>query len=478
MIKYNDVIKNNFVLSPHQLQLIEYSNKNTFKLENLLLRKLNKKDNGIDIGSNNYMRNSSYKFLKTRVANRDNFIVDLSSKESFEFMNYNAFVQQSLKCGDILISKDSNIGECCILDDDYPDCMIASAFYKLPLKENKYYIFSFMKTDHFKNQLDLMVPRGATIRHAGTKFLDCFIPFPNGKNASKIISIIENITKDIINKEKQIKFNENKIFEIIENELMNNSYISNYTLPKYNELFAKNRTDAGYYCEEFKNINSLIKNYKNGFSNLNDFGYEISRGQNLQVSCIGKSIVSNEYINGFYKIAKPTNLSDYGTVTSYNYLGNKNDLLLLKNGDIVFSAEGTIGKCAMFCNVDNEKVITNIHGIILNKLDHNIIESGFVCSFLRYLRKISYFDYLSVGGQGGSLAMKYWDDVIIPKFSKDQMKKISDLYCNTNSTNQNNIISLSNKIKSLKDTLNDIFDLIVSKENITYEEINTIINKK
>ena len=81
MIKYNDVIKNNFVLSPHQLQLIEYSNKNTFKLENLLLRKLNKNDNGIDIGSNNYMRNSSYKFLKTRVANRDNFIVDLSSKE-------------------------------------------------------------------------------------------------------------------------------------------------------------------------------------------------------------------------------------------------------------------------------------------------------------------------------------------------------------------------------------------------------------
>lgn len=478
MIKYNDVIKNNFVLSPHQLQLIEYSNKNAFKLENLLLRKLNKKDNGIDIGSNNYMRNSSYKFLKTRVANRDNFIVDLSSKESFEFMNYNAFVQQSLKCGDILISKDSNIGECCILDDDYPDCMIASAFYKLPLKENKYYIFSFMKTDHFKNQLDLMVPRGATIRHAGTKFLDCFIPFPNGKDASKIISIIENITKDIINKEKQIKFNENKIFEIIDNELMNNSYISNYTLPKYNELFAKNRTDAGYYCEEFKNINSLIKNYKNGFSNLNDFGYEISRGQNLQVSCIGKSIESNEYINGFYKIAKPTNLSDYGTVTSYNYLGNKNDLLLLKNGDIVFSAEGTIGKCAMFCNVDNEKVITNIHGIILNKLDHNIIESGFVCCFLRYLRKIGYFDYLSVGGQGGSLAMKYWDDVIIPKFSKGQMKNISDLYCNTNSTNQNNIISLSNKIKSLKDTLNDIFDLIVSKENVTYEEINTIINKK
>lgn len=477
MIKYNDVIKNNFVLSPHQLQLLEYPNKNTFQLKKLLSRKLNKQDNGIDIGSNNYMRNSDYKFLKTRVANKDNYTVDLSSKESFEFMNYNAFVQQNLKSGDILISKDSNIGECCILDDDYQNCMIASAFYKLPLKENKYYIFSFMKTDHFKSQLDLMVPRGATIRHAGTRFLDCSIPFPSGKDSLKIISTIENITKEIIREEKQIKMNENKIFELIENELKNNSYTSRYTLPKYKELFTKNRTDAGYYCEEFKNMNSLITNYKSGYLNLNDFGYEISRGQNLQVSCIGKSIESNEYINGFYKIAKPTNLSDYGTVTSYNYLGNKNDLLLLKNGDIVFSAEGTIGKCAMFCDIDNKKVITNIHGIILNKLDHNIIESGFVCCFLRYLRKIGYFDYLSVGGQGGSLAMKYWDDVIIPKFSKGLMKKISELYCNVNSNNPDSIISLSDNIKLLKKSLNDIFDLIISKEDIMYEEIDTIINK-
>ena len=120
---------------------------------------------------------------------------------------------------------------------------------------------------------------------------------------------------------------------------------------------------------------------------------------------------------------------------------------------------------------------SDLHGIILNKLDHNIIESGFVCCFLRYLRKIGYFDYLSVGGQGGSLAMKYWDDVIIPKFSKELMKKISELYCNVNSNKPNNIISLSDNIKLLKKSLNDIFDLIISKEDIMYEEIDTIINK-
>lgn len=478
MIKYNDVIKNKFVLSPHQLQLMEYSNKNSFKLEDLLFRKLNKQDNGIDIGSANYIRNSDYKFLKTRIANENNYIVDLSSNDSFEFMNYHAFVNQNLKSQDILISKDSNIGECCILDVDYPNCMIASAFYKLPLEKNKYYIFSFMKTKHFKNQLDLMIPRGATIRHAGTRFLDCHIPFPNGKDSIKIISKIESIVKDIISKERQIKINENKIYELIEKELNDHSYVSEYSLPKYDEIFANNRTDAGYYCEEFKRINSLIKNYEDGYSNLNDFGYTISRGQNLQVSCIGKSIESNEYQEGFYKIAKPTNLSDYGTVTSYNYLGNKNDLSLLKNGDIVFSAEGTIGKCAMFSDIDNnEKIITNIHGIILNKLNHDIIESGFICCFLRYLRKTGYFEYLSVGGQGGSLAMKYWDDVIIPNFSRELMKKISKLYCNVDSQKTLNIINLSEKIKLLKKSLNDIFDLIISKEYINYNEIINIINK-
>ena len=477
MIKYNDIIKNNFILSPHQLQLIEYSNKNYFKLSDLLSRKLIKRDNGIDIGSSNYMRNSDFKFLKTKIANGNSYISDLSSDDSFEFMNYHVFINQNLKSGDILISKDSNIGESCILDEDYSNCMIASAFYKLPLEKNKYYIFSFMKTNHFKNQLDLMVPRGATIRHAGTKFLDCYIPFPNGEDTEKIISKIENITKEIINKEKEIKSNENKIYELIENELNCNSYESEYDLPKYDEIFANNRIDAGYYCKKFKRIKSLIKNYKYGYSNLHDFGYRISRGQNLQVSCIGKSIESNKYQEGFYKIVKPTNLSDYGTVVSYNYLGNKNDLSLIKNGDIVFSGEGTIGKCAMFSNIDKEKIITNIHGIILNKLNHDTIESGFVCCFLRYLRKVGYFEYLSVGGQGGSLAMKYWDDVIIPNFSRDTMEKISELYCKSNSKKTSNIIDLSNEIKALKESLIEIYDLIVSKEYVSYNEICSIINK-
>ena len=45
----------------------------------------------------------------------------------------------NLKEGDLLISKDSNIGEIVILDKDYPNHMLSSALYRLPvIEKNKY----------------------------------------------------------------------------------------------------------------------------------------------------------------------------------------------------------------------------------------------------------------------------------------------------------------------------------------------------
>lgn len=469
----------------HQLRVIEISNKNVFNLGDLFYKSLQKKDNSQDIGSNNYIKNSQYKFLKTKIANPQKYIIDISNNGSYENMNYNAFVFQNLNKNDILISKDSNIGECCILNKDYPNCMMASAFYKLPIHNNKLYIFGYMKTMHFKNQLDLLVPRGSTIRHAGTRFLECTIPFPTGQDANSIIKHIEFLIALVIKKE-------NEIFDIIDKELKINIIKNDtYVLPTINNFIIGNRIDAGYYCKELFKINSLIKNYKNGYKTIFDWGYKISRGQNLQVSCIGKSKNSKEYITGYYKVAKPTNLSDYGTVNEYEYLGNKNESSLLKDGDIVFSAEETIGKCAMFNNINEQKIITNIHGIILNKKNHDVVESGFVCSFLRYLRNQKVFDYLSVGGQGGSLAMKYWDDIIIPKFPKAQIKMIANLYCIISPHKENfiafenytyqiikeqSIQELNESIKNLKNIINSIYDYITYNNEFKKEDIHNIIN--
>ena len=49
------------------------------------------------------------------------------------------FVDLKLREGDLIISKDSNIGETIILDKDYPNHMLSGGLYKLPVDINKYY---------------------------------------------------------------------------------------------------------------------------------------------------------------------------------------------------------------------------------------------------------------------------------------------------------------------------------------------------
>lgn len=48
--------------------------------------------------------------------------------------------------GGLLISKDSNVGEIAILDKDCPNTMICGGIYRLPVKDNKYYLLAFIRS--------------------------------------------------------------------------------------------------------------------------------------------------------------------------------------------------------------------------------------------------------------------------------------------------------------------------------------------
>ncbi len=82
--------------------------------------------------------------------------------------------------------------------------MLSGALYKLPVSDKKFYLLAFIKQNIFREQLDFMVPKGATIRHAKTIFLDCKIPMPN-HNTDNTIKFVEVLTQAIINKEQLIK---------------------------------------------------------------------------------------------------------------------------------------------------------------------------------------------------------------------------------------------------------------------------------
>ncbi|MBI4647601.1 MAG: restriction endonuclease subunit S [Bacteroidia bacterium] len=202
-IKFKDIINNSYILSARQYQNIYLKNEKFLLIKNFLNRELNPSDKGIEIGSINYISKSTHFFIRNKSLQKNSFIPSFSS-DSLVSMMPSSFVNYNLKEGDILISKDSNIGETVILDKDYSNYMFSGGIYRLPITDNKYYLLAFLKHFFFKKQLEVKVPDGVTIKHAKTLFLDCKIPLP-GNNKDEVIKYIEILTCSIINKEKEIR---------------------------------------------------------------------------------------------------------------------------------------------------------------------------------------------------------------------------------------------------------------------------------
>lgn len=427
---FNEILNKNFSLSATQYKSLNIKNKNTKQLRNLLDRDLLREDLGVEVGSDSYVEKSQYKFIKTKALQKESYLLDIN-KESIISISPKKFINMNLKKDDILISKDSNVGEVVILDKDYPNSMLSSAIYKLPISTNKYYVLAFIKSELFRQQIDFLVPRGSTIRHGKTKFLDCLIPFPNN-NVEYTIKYVEMLMKAIIDKELKIRNKHNMILKMIEDELINNqsdNYFK-YSLPTLKDIMNYDRMDSCLYSKKFKENEFLINNYKYGFSRVSQLGYEISRGQNLQVSNIGKSIHSKIEKEGYYTLYLPKFLSIYGTVNEVEYIGNSNELKTLKRGELIFGAEGNEKGRSYVILDEKEKIITNIHGITLTPQELNINKSVFIKLFLDYYRSKGMIDDYAVGGNGGSLAIKYWDYLKFPNFPNFVEDKITSLYNN------------------------------------------------
>lgn len=93
---------------------------------------------------------------------------------------------------------------------------------------------------------------------------------------------------------------------------------------------------------------------------------------------------------------------------------------------------------------EQDRVITNIHGITIQQEEHNVNKAIFVKCCLDYLRSKGLIDLYAVGGNGGSLAQKYWDIIPFPNFDKDKQDEIALLYHNPESIYQADTFTLDN----------------------------------
>lgn len=480
-ISIKSIEEKGFTLSSSQYMDLIIPNKNYKLVRDFLSRSLKRSDLGVEVGSINYISQSPFYFLRTKALQPYSFLPEITSESALPVMP-NVFVKKNFKEGDLLISKDSNIGEIVILDKDYPNFMTSSAIYKLPVIEHKYYLLAFIKHQIFREQLDFMVPKGATIRHAKTMFLDCKIPLPN-KNREEAIKFIEVLTQAIINKEKLIKEKHQKIFNLIELELKSNQKKSafDFNYPNINELEAQGRFDTGLYNENFKKWNFLVKNYKYGSIDLISRGFNWERGTSLEKNFIRTRIDSETYIKGFYELVLPTNISQYGFVEKSTYIGTPAKLKTISQGDIIFGGEG-FGKGRTYVVVENSNnVATNYHGIRIINKNNNLTESVFIRCFLAYWRDKGMIDYIGVGGSGGHCAPSYFHLIETPLFPEKEQKNVAIQYHNANAiydskdwnldnflTNDNEfnkiagIYELDKTAKQLKTKLNLAIDNIVN----------------
>lgn len=430
IISYNDIVENSFSLSSSQHKRFEITNQNCKLVRDFLARDLTRRDLGEEVGSANYISQSSHYFLRTKALQDHSYLPEISSETALPIMP-SSFVKMDLKVGDLIISKDSNIGEIVILDKDYPNYMLSGALYKLPVNKHKYYLLAMMKHSIFREQLDFIVPKGATIRHAKTLFLDCKIPMPNG-NAENVIKFVENLTQAIVNKQRLIKERHQTILALIEKELLDNqnNTVFSYTLPNIQEIENIGRLDTSLYSFKFQKWKFLVTNYRNGFIDLISRGFSWSRGTSLEKNFIGSRIDSDKPQKGFYELILPTNISQYGYVEKSLYIGTQAKLKTIKQGDIIFGGEG-FGKGRTYVVIDeSNNVATNYHGIRIINDNKNLIESIFIRCFLAFWREKGMIDAIGVGGSGGHCSPSYFNLINTPNFSIEKQKEIAKIYHN------------------------------------------------
>ncbi len=178
---------------------VEIPASNTFAIRDLIAGY----DKGSDPGSMYYMEKSTHHFIRTKSLQAHSYLIS-SKGGAITPINPRVFEDMSLTDGDILLSKDSNIGECAMVDGaTWRNHTLSGGIVRLRPSINRHYLFGFLKHELFKTELLSMVPRGATIAHANKLWLDCRIPFPGQRDANEVVTYVAALTEVVVEKEKR-----------------------------------------------------------------------------------------------------------------------------------------------------------------------------------------------------------------------------------------------------------------------------------
>lgn len=447
-VSSHDIRANGFSFSPGMYRRIEIPNSNT-KVVRDLLNQSQPFDRGTEPGSLFYMSRSPYAFIRTKALQehstllypKGGSIVPLNPRGIKDWSQFD------LQDGDLLMAKDSNVGECVLVDGDgWENHAWSNGVVRLHPTGDRFYFFAFVKHPLFKAQLLSMLPRGATILHAKDLWLDCQIPFPSQPDAARVVQYVSALMQAIVNKERAIRERHENIMATLESELFNETtepFV--YHEPTNHEIRKTGRLDAALYCERFKRVLHAVNFYKYGASNPTAEGFRVVPGPSLEIKILRVRVDSDEPRPNFYRLILPTNISDYGTLVKEQFLGTPKKLPLLEAGDIVFGESGCHRSLVLM--EPGALCTTNAHGIYARRTDGIYYKSIFLRCFYDWLDKRGIIDLLSVGGNGGHFSPEYFSYLSIPKFPDDVQAQIARLYHNPDAAQPAQTLTLDNFVQ-------------------------------
>lgn len=467
--KYNEVISNKYSLSASTYQKVNIGFKKLKKIKEFFSRNLNNSDKGFEPGSLSYITKSQFKFVRSKALQNNSYICDIKKNTSVPIHKMR-FEKNNFKISDILISKDSNVGVAAILKNSSKNLCFSGAFIRMPLKKrDKYYVYSFLKSNFYFDQLKFLIPKGSTLSHGKDIIFEAKIPDLNESDSRR--RYIEFLTRLKILYEQRVRFKSKLIKKIIQEEIKNNQKNKKfeYNFPDLKEINNSKRLDSSTYSYNFKKNNFKIINYKNGYKSLISMGYKGIRGSSLEIKSIKVRIDSHTPKEKFYKLVIPTNISEYFTVNETSYIGTPTKLKTIKKNDIIFGGEGfSKGRSYVVCK-DEENIATNYHGIRIAKPNSSLEEVIFINCFLSYWRDEGMIDAIGVGGSGGHCAPEYFDLILIPNINSKIRDKIKKIYLSEQNFN------LSKIDKNFK---NYFFNLGIYELDLMMQEINQLIKIK
>lgn len=345
----------------------------------------------------------------------------------------------------------------------------------------KEYLLAILKSDFFIEQILGFQTRGMYPRLDSDAMDNIVIPIPENKS----IQYISVLMRAYLNKHELIKQRHADILKLIDDELRNNqkANVFRYNNPNINDLQKVGRLDASLYSVFYQENIFRIINYTNGYVPLTEQKLKLYPGPSLELKLLGTRIDSDKYINGFYRLITPKQITNYGTVKFEQYIGTPAKIKNIKYGDILFGESGT-GRTLVYLDNDGNS-INNAHAHVLrSELPNDLERIITIRSILQYYKETGLTDCLTVGGSGGHLSPSYFDRLFIPNFPKIKQKEIATLYYNPAEYNANDctiesfleydseynskagIYELDKTAKHLKELLDDAIDKIVKNQEV------------